>query len=142
MWVYVEDGSHTERDEETGEYKTTITYRSYFWFFGIYFPGEESRVTFTYTISKTGLIEFDNSQHSAHYLEMETIRYKLAEEMVNTAKSEVTNAMSGRTIDGVAGELIFHYALRDEKHFKESAEIAHIGGTDIDKNAWFFELIY
>ena len=58
-WVYVAGDSDTkveDEDKKTGKttYRTTITYYTYFDFFGLLLPGEQSRVSFVYTVNNGG----------------------------------------------------------------------------------------
>ena len=91
-------------------------------------------VTYTYEIDKKGIVTIDLSQNSITVADVPT----LAEAIWDAAKSVNKNYMKGRTIKGIIAEIIGHANLGGlSKRIRE----ADIGGTDVDHNAWVWELL-
>ena len=152
-WVYViEDIETAEKKDENGKsvFETRIIYsgKNVITFFFLEFIIEEEKsteATFTYTVNN-GAISFDNKQADASNLEKNRVCETLAEEMYDVCTAKSANYLSGRTVAGIAKELLLHYQFYKLNVLSGPAEYANIGGTDsmkpgYDSNGWIFELL-
>ena len=150
-WEYVieiEDvvTEQEENEDGTTSVTTSITYscRITFGRITLYESSESETAVFSYTISDSGAIMFDNKQDSACKLTNGVFCNIVAEEMLNCAKEKNTDFLYWRTVDGIAKELYWHYVFYDNGILGKKAEIANIGSMKKDKpgydgNAFVFE---
>ena len=75
---------------------------------GFFSLGSIENYKFTYVVSNTCVITFDNTQEDAKYLAKRNggdVRLTLAAEMMRVAKEQVPGALEGRTVFGIQAEL-------------------------------------
>ena len=99
-------------DNDIATYTTTITSDSRYELLGFISLGSIENYKFTYVVSNTGVITFDNTQEDAKYLAKRNggdVRLMLAAEMMRVAKEQVPGALEGRTVFGIQAELALHY---------------------------------
>ncbi len=99
-------------DNDIATYTTTITSDSRYELLGFISLGSIENYKFTYVVSNTGVITFDNTQEDAKYLAKGNegaVRLTLAAEMMRVAKEQVPGALEGRTVFGIQSELSLHY---------------------------------
>ena len=95
-------------DNDIATYTTTITSDSRYELLGFISLGSIENYKFTYVVSNTGVITFDNTQEDAKYLAKRNggdVRLMLAAEMMRVAKEQVPGALEGRTVFVIAHRL-------------------------------------
>lgn len=109
----------------------------------LYIATQPRSVTFTYSISKDGIISFDNSQPSADAILDPQIATALVEDMFYQRINVQPRALNGRTVGGMVFELIVHKAgdmVSDRINFDSTEMGSNIpGSVGYDYNADWFE---
>ena len=155
-WRYIIEEVKTEIVEESDgstRYRTTITYSArYEPDFGCTLEDTQVwvyEVPFEYTVSKDGLINFDNAQLAATHLEVGQVRDTLAEEMFTVSKSKNSNNLQNRTVAGLSAELHIHFLVNHHRIplFYERSHVTDMGSARkssraYDWNAWMFEVVF
>ena len=134
-------------DNDIATYTTTITSDSRYELLGFISLGSIENYKFTYVVSNTGVITFDNTQEDAKYLAKGNegaVRLTLAAEMMRVAKEQVPGALEGRTVFGIQSELSLHYTAYVLHIKRSSSTKADIGSSKpgaigYDSNADYFE---
>ena len=134
-------------DNDIATYTTTITSDSRYELLGFISLGSIENYKFTYVVSNTGVITFDNTQEDAKYLAKRNggdVRLMLAAEMMRVAKEQVPGALEGRTVFGIQSELALHYTAYVLHIKRSSSTKADIGSSKpgaigYDSNADYFE---
>ena len=134
-------------DNDIATYTTTITSDSRYELLGFISLGSIENYKFTYVVSNTGVITFDNTQEDAKYLAKRNggdVRLTLAAEMMRVAKEQVPGALEGRTVFGIQSELSLHYTAYVLHIKRSSSTKADIGSSKpgaigYDSNADYFE---
>ncbi len=134
-------------DNDIATYTTTITSDSRYELLGFISLGSIENYKFTYVVSNTGVITFDNTQEDAKYLAKGNegaVRLTLAAEMMRVAKEQVPGALEGRTVFGIQAELALHYTAYVLHIKRSSSTKADIGSSKpgaigYDSNADYFE---
>ena len=134
-------------DNDIATYTTTITSDSRYELLGFISLGSIENYKFTYVVSNTGVITFDNTQEDAKYLAKRNggdVRLMLAAEMMRVAKEQVPGALEGRTVFGIQTELALHYTAYVLHIKRSSSTKADIGSSKpgaigYDSNADYFE---
>ncbi len=134
-------------DNDIATYTTTITSDSRYELLGFISLGSIENYKFTYVVSNTGVITFDNTQEDAKYLAKGNegaVRLTLAAEMMRVAKEQVPGALEGRTVFGIQSELALHYTAYVLHIKRSSSTKADIGSSKpgaigYDSNADYFE---
>ena len=134
-------------DNDIATYTTTITSDSRYELLGFISLGSIENYKFTYVVSNTGVITFDNTQEDAKYLAKRNggdVRLTLAAEMMRVAKEQVPGALEGRTVFGIQSELALHYTAYVLHIKRSSSTKADIGSSKpgaigYDSNADYFE---
>ena len=134
-------------DNDIATYTTTITSDSRYELLGFISLGSIENYKFTYVVSNTGVITFDNTQEDAKYLAKRNggdVRLTLAAEMMRVAKEQVPGALEGRTVFGIQAELALHYTAYVLHIKRSSSTKADIGSSKpgaigYDSNADYFE---
>ena len=134
-------------DNDIATYTTTITSDSRYELLGFISLGSIENYKFTYVVSNTGVITFDNTQEDAKYLAKRNggdVRLMLAAEMMRVAKEQVPGALEGRTVFGIQSELALHYTAYVLHIKRSSSTKADIGSSKpgaigYDRNADYFE---
>ncbi|MFR2931554.1 MAG: RHS repeat-associated core domain-containing protein [Oscillospiraceae bacterium] len=134
-------------DNDIATYTTTITSDSRYELLGFISLGSIENYKFTYVVSNTGVITFDNTQEDAKYLAKRNggdVRLMLAAEMMHVAKEQVPGALEGRTVFGIQTELALHYTAYVLHIKRSSSTKADIGSSKpgaigYDSNADYFE---
>ena len=109
----------------------------------LFIETQPSSVTLTYSISKDGIISFDNSQPSSGAILDLQIATALVEDMMYQRINVQPRALGGRTVAGMVFELMVHKAgdmVSDRSNF-DSTEMGSIypGSVGYDYNADWFE---
>ena len=146
--IYIVETVQTEVVEENEDevvYRTTI---SYYIFNADSGPSGEivgyGSYEGTYTVSKSGIIAFDNKSNSIAEFADANLLFALASEMVDVARNQVEGALNGRTTGGIAFELAAH-AFGSFCGIKtENTDITEMGSNVVgsvgyDYNADWFE---
>ena len=134
-------------DNDGTTYTTMITSDSRYELLGFISLGSIENYKFTYVVSNTGVITFDNTQEDAKYLAKRNggdVRLMLAAEMMRVAKEQVPGALEGRTVFGIQAELALHYTAYVLHIKRSSSTKADIGSSkpgaiEYDSNADYFE---
>ena len=134
-------------DNDIATYTTTITSDSRYELLGFISFGSIENYKFTYVVSNTGVITFDNTQEDAKYLAKRNggdVRLTLAAEMMRVAKEQVPGALEGRTVFGIQSELSLHYTAYVLHIKRSSSTVADLGSSKpgaigYDSNADYFE---
>ena len=134
-------------DNDGTTYTTMITSDSRYELLGFISLGSIENYKFTYVVSNTGVITFDNTQEDAKYLAKRNggdVRLTLAAEMMRVAKEQVPGALEGRTVFGIQSELSLHYTAYVLHIKRSSSTKADIGSSKpgaigYDSNADYFE---
>ena len=134
-------------DNDGTTYTTMITSDSRYELLGFISLGSIENYKFTYVVSNTGVITFDNTQEDAKYLAKGNegaVRLTLAAEMMRVAKEQVPGALEGRTVFGIQSELSLHYTAYVLHIKRSSSTKADIGSSKpgaigYDSNADYFE---
>ena len=134
-------------DNDIATYTTTITSDSRYELLGFISLGSIENYKFTYVVSNTGVITFDNTQEDAKYLAKGNegaVRLTLAAEMMRVAKEQVPGALEGRTVFGIQSELSLHYTAYVLHIKRSSSTVADLGSSKpgaigYDSNADYFE---
>ena len=134
-------------DNDIATYTTTITSDSRYELLGFISLGSIENYKFTYVVSNTGVITFDNTQEDAKYLAKRNggdVRLTLAAEMMRVAKEQVPGALEGRTVFGIQSELSLHYTAYVLHIKRSSSTVADLGSSKpgargYDSNADYFE---
>ena len=134
-------------DNDIATYTTTITSDSRYELLGFISLGSIENYKFTYVVSNTGVITFDNTQEDAKYLAKGNegaVRLTLAAEMMRVAKEQVPGALEGRTVFGIHYDLSLHYTAYVLHIKRSSSTKADIGSSKpgaigYDSNADYFE---
>ena len=134
-------------DNDGTTYTTMITSDSRYELLGFISLGSIENYKFTYVVSNTGVITFDNTQEDAKYLAKGNegaVRLTLAAEMMRVAKEQVPGALEGRTVFGIQAELALHYTAYVLHIKRSSSTKADIGSSKpgaigYDSNADYFE---
>lgn len=107
----------------------------------------ESSSTYTnsyeFKLTPNGVLQFDNTQVNANDLLKSQISECIASEMLRVSREVYPDALSNRSVRGIANELVVHYLLSD---IVERAKVADMGDTKktargYDRNAWIFEAL-
>ena len=126
----------------TIEYTTTIyTGSLYELFFGP--RSYSSKVEIAFSIDSNSIVHIDNEKNANKQLNDSSVSKALATEVISSARAREPDALSGRTVEGVAMEIRIHYGIYSFG-IKSHVDVADIGGTDkskpgYDSNASFFE---
>lgn len=101
-------------------------------------------VTLSFTLTRAGILGFDNRQPDARACANRQISLALASEMARTARQRVPGALRGRTQRGLAFELRVHYAAYRLGIFRAYSVTTEMGSLDpdapdYDHNAAWFE---
>ena len=147
--IYVESAAATTeeigRDSDGNvKYQTTIVVKV------DYIQEDEKTVTgydvynYVFTVNATGLVQSDNSQSGLYSMLYRPYGELFAQEIINTARAQVSGALEGRTTEGVYRELVIHYKFFHLRLLTSSSDITHMGsskadGAEYDSNARFFE---
>ena len=134
-------------DNDIATCTTTITSDSRYELLGFISLGSIENYKFTYVVSNTGVITFDNTQEDAKYLAKRNggdVRLTLTAEMMRVAKEQVPGALEGRTVFGIQAELALHYTAYVLHIKRSSSTKADIGSSKpgaigYDSNADYFE---
>jgi len=127
-------------DNDIATYTTTITSDSRYELLGFISLGSIENYKFTYVVSNTGVITFDNTQEDAKYLAKRNggdVRLTLAAEMMRVAKEQVPGALEGRTVFGIQSELALH--IKRSSSTKADIGSSKPGAIGYDSNADYFE---
>ncbi|MGM9602282.1 MAG: RHS repeat-associated core domain-containing protein, partial [Faecousia sp.] len=143
IYVVVEEETRkVEENEEGTVYSYTITYA----YFNIpfYFLSYMKTSTVEYTVTKDGIIIFDNSQKGAYALLDEKFLESLSKNMMKKTKKLVPDSLQGRTTQGISFELLVHYLASTAGIKPENTDVTHIGSSvpgsvGYDYNADWFE---
>ena len=139
----------TGTDNDIGAicFATTITYTETFTVNSFFWTVYESSSTYTnlyeFKLTPNGVLQFDNTQVNANDLLKSQISECIASEMLRVSREVYPDALSNRSVRGIANELVVHYLLSD---IVERAKIADMGDTKktargYDRNAWIFEAL-
>ena len=137
--------------EETSSTETEKTYSTTIYYYIVdtesyakQTKAEVLSITFTFNVTNSGIIEFDNKSNAALATLVPAFSVVLAVEMERTAKSQVTGALRGRTKAGLAFELVAHsigslFGIKpDNTNLTEMGSNVQ-GSTGYDYNADWFE---
>ena len=137
----------TDNDSGAIFFATTITYTETFTVNSFFWTVYESSSTYTnsyeFKLTPNGVLQFDNTQVNANDLLKSQISECIASEMLRVSREVYPDALSNRSVRGIANELVVHYLLSD---IVERAKIADMGDTKktargYDRNAWIFEAL-
>ena len=139
----------TGTDNDIGAicFATTITYTETFTVNSFFWTVYESSSTYTnlyeFKLTPNGVLQFDNTQVNANDLLKSQISECIASEMLRVSREVYPDALSNRSVRGIANELVVHYLL---SNIVERAKIADMGDTKktargYDRNAWIFEAL-
>ena len=101
-------------------------------------------VTLSFTLTRAGILGFDNRQPNARACANRQISLALASEMARTARQRVPGALRGRTQRGLAFELRVHNVACRLGLFRTRSVTTEMGSPDpaapdYDHNAAWFE---
>ena len=137
----------TDNDSGAIFFATTITYTETFTVNSFFWTVYESSSTYTnsyeFKLTPNGVLQFDNTQVNANDLLKSQISECIASEMLRVSREVYPDALSNRSVRGIANELVVHYLLSD---IVERAKVADMGDTKktargYDRNAWIFEAL-
>ena len=137
----------TDNDSGAIFFATTITYTETFTVNSFFWTVYESSSTYTnsyeFKLTPNGVLQFDNTQVNANALLKSQISECIASEMLRVSREVYPDALSNRSVRGIANELVVHYLLSD---IVERAKVADMGDTKktargYDRNAWIFEAL-
>ena len=99
--------------------------------------------SYEFKLTPNGVLQFDNTQVNANDLLKSQISECIASEMLRVSREVYPDALSNRSVRGIANELVVHYLLSD---IVERAKVADMGDTKktargYDRNAWIFEAL-
>ena len=137
----------TDNDSGAIFFATTITYTETFTVNSFFWTVYESSSTYTnsyeFKLTPNSVLQFDNTQVNANDLLKSQISECIASEMLRVSREVYPDALSNRSVRGIANELVVHYLLSD---IVERAKVADMGDTKktargYDRNAWIFEAL-
>ena len=137
----------TDNDSGAIFFATTITYTETFTVNSFFWTVYESSSTYTnsyeFKLTPNSVLQFDNTQVNANALLKSQISECIASEMLRVSREVYPDALSNRSVRGIANELVVHYLLSD---IVERAKVADMGDTKktargYDRNAWIFEAL-